>query len=211
MNDCGMTDMWPVLAKSATWGYGSSGRFGFGHTRVKDRFHRGGHGDFFSERFARDYWLPYLSGGIVNTGEVERPSSPWWQSVLTVAPLKYVILVLAAAALSSALLPGLSNVSGGGASTTAVYSANLAPGKTDYYAVELGSAGRVQVALDLVNPLHELHVTICSAIDDDCESSQIGPLEAFSRELPEGRARVTVFNFDVNPEVEYQYTLDYPR
>jgi pimeloyl-ACP methyl ester carboxylesterase len=55
VNDCGMKDVWPVLAKSITWGYGSSGRFGFGHPRVKDRFFDVGHSGFFGESFIREY------------------------------------------------------------------------------------------------------------------------------------------------------------
>src|SRR5207244_3865633 len=30
LNDCGTHDIWPVLAKSLTWGYGATGTFGFG-------------------------------------------------------------------------------------------------------------------------------------------------------------------------------------
>ncbi|MEM1317955.1 MAG: hypothetical protein AAGF29_06800, partial [Pseudomonadota bacterium] len=36
LNDCGTRDIWPVLAKSVTWGYGASGTFGFGTANVLD-------------------------------------------------------------------------------------------------------------------------------------------------------------------------------
>lgn len=95
VNDCGHLDIWPVLADSITWGYGSSGRFGFGHNRVKDRFHRARHSDFFSEAFVRDFWLPFLSSGHVAPGLAQRPKTPWLLSLLTVVPLKAVLLTAA--------------------------------------------------------------------------------------------------------------------
>lgn len=61
LNDCGYRDIWPVLAASATWGYGPSGRFGFGHPRVRDRFHQLAHSEFLSAEFAARYWLPFLA------------------------------------------------------------------------------------------------------------------------------------------------------
>lgn len=94
VNDCGMKDAWPVLAQSVTWGYGSSGRFGFGHGRVKDRFHAGGHSEFFSAEFVRTYWLPYLSLGHIAEGALDRQITPWWLSVLTVIRIKYILLLV---------------------------------------------------------------------------------------------------------------------
>ena len=94
VNDCGMADPWPILAKSVTWGYGSSGRFGFGHPRVKDRFHKAGHRDFFSTEFVTNYWLPFLSADVITRGELDRPVTPWWISMLTVVHLKYVLLLV---------------------------------------------------------------------------------------------------------------------
>jgi cytochrome c-type biogenesis protein CcmH/NrfG len=93
VNDCGMRDLWPVLAKSVTWGYGSSGRFGFGHVRVKDRFFDLGHSDFFKGDFVATYWAPYLSEGRIVEGVLDRPTNPWWVSVLTVLKLKYFALL----------------------------------------------------------------------------------------------------------------------
>ncbi len=101
LNDCGMQDLWPVLAKSITWGYGSSGRFGFGHPRVKDRFFNTGHSGFFSQDFVRTYWLPYLSDGVIVQGVLDRSTNPWWVSLLTVFKLRYIaalLIVLAAIA-----------------------------------------------------------------------------------------------------------------
>jgi pimeloyl-ACP methyl ester carboxylesterase len=95
VNECGNRDIWPVLAKSVTWGYGSSGRFGFGHgRRVVDRFHTVGHSGFFSTDFVRRFWLPYLTTGLIVPGEDERPRTHWLVNVMTVLPLRYVLPVL---------------------------------------------------------------------------------------------------------------------
>lgn len=94
LNDCGMQDIWPVMAKSMTWGYGSSGRFGFGHNRVKDRYHNKSHGDFFSYAFVINYWLPYLIGGQIDPGEMDRAPNSWLVSILTVFKVKYLILLV---------------------------------------------------------------------------------------------------------------------
>jgi pimeloyl-ACP methyl ester carboxylesterase len=93
VNDCGMQDIWPVIAKSITWGFGSSGRFGFGHTRVRDRFFPIGHSGFFEADFARRNWAPYISEGLVVDGVLDRPATSWWISLLTVVKLRYLILL----------------------------------------------------------------------------------------------------------------------
>jgi pimeloyl-ACP methyl ester carboxylesterase len=94
VNDCGMRDIWPVLAKSVTFGYGSSGRFGFGSNRVQDRYFSVGHSGFFTDDFVRRYWLPYLVDGKITDGELVRASNPWWLSLLTVFKIRWAILVL---------------------------------------------------------------------------------------------------------------------
>lgn len=104
VNDCGMNDIWPVFAKSVTWGYGSSGRFGFGHPRIKDRFFNATHSSFFDSNFIREYWLPFLSKGKIVEGILERATTPWWVSVLTVVRLKYVIFIMLIIAVSAYLV-----------------------------------------------------------------------------------------------------------
>ncbi len=103
VNDCGMRDIWPVLAASATWGYGSSGRFGFGHGRVKDRFFDIGHGDFFSEDHIRTNWLPYVTGGVVEDGVLDRATTPWWVSFLTVLKVRYLLAPVVVAVMVAAI------------------------------------------------------------------------------------------------------------
>lgn len=94
VNDCGMKDIWPVMAQSITWGYGSSGRFGFGQFLVKDRFFNVGHSGFFKPTFVETYWLPYISNGEIVEGELDRATTPWWISLITRFRLKYLLLLL---------------------------------------------------------------------------------------------------------------------
>lgn len=62
VNDCGTMDAWPIFAKFATWGYGPSGRWGFQHALVRDRFHEATHSGFFKKGFATKHWVPALTG-----------------------------------------------------------------------------------------------------------------------------------------------------
>ncbi len=98
LNDCGSRDVWPVLAKAGTWGFGPSGTFGFGHPSVRDRFHDFTHSDFFDAGFVRQFWVPYLVDGtiVASDWEVKRPTPPWWLSALRLVKLPVVALVLLA-------------------------------------------------------------------------------------------------------------------
>ena len=84
INDCGTDDIWPVLATTATYGYGASGTVGFGTNRVRDRFHKYGHSGFFQREFVERFWVPYLlSGKVVDSEwETNRPSLSWCFSLL---------------------------------------------------------------------------------------------------------------------------------
>ena len=42
VNECGKADIWPVLAKSLTWGYGDSGTHGFGGSSSRTAIMRAG-------------------------------------------------------------------------------------------------------------------------------------------------------------------------
>jgi O-acetyl-ADP-ribose deacetylase (regulator of RNase III) len=96
VNDCGWRDFWPVFAESVTWGYGSAGRFGFATQYVRDRYHKLGHSGFFTEEFAKAFWLPALSDGLFAAGPEGRPKSPWLLQLLTVFKLRYgIVLALA--------------------------------------------------------------------------------------------------------------------
>ncbi|MFY9557994.1 MAG: hypothetical protein WAV47_25070 [Blastocatellia bacterium] len=106
INDCGSRDAWPVLAKSTTWGYGSSGTYGFGKTWVEDRYHNLSHSEFFEEKFVENYWKPYIDSGSFTKST--RVPSPWWFWWLSL-PWKYLSVSLALAlvvAIASGLIAG---------------------------------------------------------------------------------------------------------
>lgn len=91
VNDCALFDIWPVLAKSASWGYGLSGTYGFGGPRVVDRFHAFGHSGFFKPEFPPTFWRPWFEQDeLVNGAEPVR--RPYWWSLLTLVPLKWAIV-----------------------------------------------------------------------------------------------------------------------
>lgn len=93
INDYGVRDMWPAVAKSLTWGYGSTGTNGFGGD-VDDRIHNSGHSDYFKPEFMRDYWLPIVTLDIVNPpkhSDDNIPESPKWFGIFEL-PLRWLIL-----------------------------------------------------------------------------------------------------------------------
>lgn len=96
LNDCGTHDIWPVLAKSVTWGYGATGTFGFGTVGVRDRYSKFGHSDYFNKQFVTDFWSPYVHEGRIVPTEWERTRTtpPLWMSLLAWFPLKYLIALL---------------------------------------------------------------------------------------------------------------------
>jgi hypothetical protein len=93
INECGKADIWPVLAQSASWGYGASGTHGFGAVLVKDRFHAGGHGQYFEPEFVETYWEPFIRRGIYKASdyEVTMPPTPWRLSVLGILPIQLIV------------------------------------------------------------------------------------------------------------------------
>ena len=91
INDCGIRDIWPVLAQSTMFGYGPSGRFGFGTPGVRDRYHDFGHGGVFQEKFVSDFWLPWFrSGNFVKT-IAPPPSGARWH-LLTIIEIKWLLI-----------------------------------------------------------------------------------------------------------------------
>jgi hypothetical protein len=97
LNDCGTKDIWPVLARAVTWGFGPTGTFGFGDPRVHDRYHEKTHGEYFDGKFVRTYWAPYIAEGkIISTDwEKTRPTPPFWMSLLAaLAPIRWLLVAL---------------------------------------------------------------------------------------------------------------------
>jgi pimeloyl-ACP methyl ester carboxylesterase len=99
INDCGIKDIWPALAQSTTFGYGPSGRFGFGTPGVRDRYHDFGHGGFFQEKFVRDFWLPWFRSGEFVKSKAPPPSGTRWH-LLTIIQIKWLTILLCALGIS---------------------------------------------------------------------------------------------------------------
>lgn len=94
LNDCGTHDVWPVLATSCTWGFGSSGTFGMGTIGVRDRFNKFGHGDYFDQEFVKEFWCPFIRDGkVVPTPweSIRKTPAPWLE-FLALLPIKYIAI-----------------------------------------------------------------------------------------------------------------------
>jgi hypothetical protein len=100
LNEVGARDVWPAIAESVTWGYGSAGTYGFRRPRVRDRWHPGaGHGYFLDPKFCRKYWIPFFKDGTIVEGAKNPEDPPVWLKTLSVIRLKYVLLGVALAVL----------------------------------------------------------------------------------------------------------------
>jgi hypothetical protein len=96
LNDCGTHDVLPVLAKAITWGYGATGTYGFGTVGVKDRFSKFGHSGCFDESFVQTYWAPFIREGLIRGTDWDRTRNnpPYWLSLLSITPLRWVLALL---------------------------------------------------------------------------------------------------------------------
>ena len=102
VNDIGMRDPWPSLAKGWSLGYGDSGSFGFKKGRTIDRFFDLDHSGFLNYDHAKEFWLPLLVDGRVvpspaNTG-IRKLSC--WQSEVRRFTLFHLTLILLLASFS---------------------------------------------------------------------------------------------------------------
>jgi pimeloyl-ACP methyl ester carboxylesterase len=91
VNDCGTHDIWPVMASATTWGYGSTGTFGFKNAVVSDRVHFPlGHSSFFTQNFIENWWKPFVLNGEVKPGSTIESNNtyPWWIRALDTQLLK---------------------------------------------------------------------------------------------------------------------------
>ena len=95
VNDYGTKDIWPVMAKCLSWGYGDTGRHGFGRTHVMDRGHDYEHSQFFNEEFVRTYWKPWIEkqSFVQSIWGEKTPPASWWLSMLSVVPFQWIVLV----------------------------------------------------------------------------------------------------------------------
>jgi hypothetical protein len=95
LNEVGTRDIWPAMAESITWGYGSAGTYGFRRPLVHDRWHnKAGHGYFLKPQFVEKYWLPFLEHGTIISDNPTPESPPFPIELLYVFRLKYVVLFL---------------------------------------------------------------------------------------------------------------------
>lgn len=97
LNEVGSRDIWPILAHSITWGYGSTGTFGFKTVGVRDRYHECAHSDYFKPGFAEAYWVPWITAGALTPSPYEaasQPSTPVFKNLLEIVPIKYFVIVL---------------------------------------------------------------------------------------------------------------------
>ncbi|MBS0357534.1 MAG: hypothetical protein JSR83_26915 [Proteobacteria bacterium] len=95
VNDVGTSDVWPVLAKALSWGYGPSGTFGFKRYGLTDRYIKCGHSDFFDDEHVKKYWLPFLIDGQVVQSEVSKEDkASYCLSLLSILPIKMILAFL---------------------------------------------------------------------------------------------------------------------
>jgi hypothetical protein len=96
LNDCGVRDIWPVLAKCMTWGYGATGTFGMGTSYAHDRYFDVLHGDFFAPEFVAQYWVPFIKNGTVVPSPLADDEAhwPWYLSLLDLPVWRWAIWIL---------------------------------------------------------------------------------------------------------------------
>lgn len=94
LNDVGARDIWPVLARATSWGYGATGTLGFKTHLVTDRFHDCGHSGFFSDEHIQKYWVPYIVDGRIVSPDSARSQPSGWMSFCSTGPTKSLLLLL---------------------------------------------------------------------------------------------------------------------
>lgn len=96
LNDVGTDDIWPVAAEATSWGFGTSGTFGFKKHCVKDRYHKLGHSDFFTIDHIRKFWLPFITIGqiVPSAWGAERPPIPPRLYYLSITPVKTLFPII---------------------------------------------------------------------------------------------------------------------
>lgn len=93
MNEVGTHDLWPAMAQSITWGYGSIGSFGYQGKPLQERYHKGAaHSDFLTPEFCERFWVPFLTEGVEVPGDAIA-RLPWYMRFLARVSLKYCIIV----------------------------------------------------------------------------------------------------------------------
>lgn len=92
LNDCGCEDIWPIIAKASSWGFGPSGVFGFGTPEIIDRFSKNKHSGFFDSNFVKEHWKPFVESGVISNIDFDRSAERYWRSFLAIIPLQWLII-----------------------------------------------------------------------------------------------------------------------
>ena len=93
INEVGGQDFLPALAERVTWGYGSTGTYGFRRPGVYDRFHTElGHSDFLTGEFCIKYWVPLLKDGTRTPADPSLTKKSVAPLILGVIANKYLII-----------------------------------------------------------------------------------------------------------------------
>jgi hypothetical protein len=89
----------------------------------------------------------------------------------------------------------------------------LAPSAFHKTPLELGRSGSVETSmLALMPDATQPRVIICPAqATGDCPWRQLSAADAFSADMPNGSATVTVFNYPQNPPITYTLRIQYPE
>jgi pimeloyl-ACP methyl ester carboxylesterase len=103
INECGTRDVWPPLAQSVTWGYGSTGTYGFGTLDIQDRVHRMPHSGYFEESFVRTFWVPFINDRVVvqSATQARGDATPGYFWLFNI-PLRWVVLAVLTASVATA-------------------------------------------------------------------------------------------------------------
>jgi hypothetical protein len=110
LNEVGTRDIWPAIAQSVTWGYGSTGSYGFRRPLVRDRWHNGaGHAFFLKSGFCSEFWVPYLKDGTIVEAALDPEPPRLWLRVLSVLKIKYLAIIVLAYGLYPHALPFYKN------------------------------------------------------------------------------------------------------
>lgn len=93
INEHSARDIWPIMARHATYGFGDSGATGSVNPVIQNRRHDLPHNGYLKLDFAEDYWVrPIVHGENLKYPEV--PDRNPWYFFLTKSPVSFISTVL---------------------------------------------------------------------------------------------------------------------
>jgi hypothetical protein len=99
VNDVGAKDIWPVMARIGSFGYGDSGTFGFQQEYCEDRHFDLTHSGFLNSSHIKKYWVPIFRRNDVVT-------SPFLRDVINESKVIQLLASLPEGAIPAFLLAG---------------------------------------------------------------------------------------------------------